>query len=217
MKLAKGWNFPDADEFMVGELAADGTYQSSHLQAALTHVTDWSRAIDGGAHVGTWSRLMAVRFDQVIAVEPSPDTFEALLANMESFACLSVDCRHVALGAAPGSISMTLDEKGARMANTGARFVHASAPSEPQTPLVTIDSWDLPSLGFLKLDIEGSEPAALMGARATLRRCKPIVLFENKYLWKRFGMPREAPQSLLKGLGYRLLETVSRDEIWGPA
>lgn len=217
MKLEKGWHFPDADHFMVSELSADGTYQASHLEAALRHVTDWSRAIDGGAHIGTWSRLMSAKFDQVIAVEPSPDTFEALLANMDAFGCVSVDCLHVALGAAAGSVSMTLDEKGERMANTGARFVYASASSEPQTPLVMIDSWDLSSLGFLKLDIEGSEPAALMGARATLRRCKPIVLFENKYLWRRFGMPREAPQTLLKGLGYQLLETVSRDEIWGPA
>lgn len=210
MKREKGWYFPDADQFMVSELREDGTYQAANLLKALAFVTDWSLAIDGGAHIGTWSRLMAPRFQRVIAVEPSPDTYEALCANLYAFGCDNVDPRHIAIGSVPGQVSMTLDQKGASMANTGARFVQAGGT----IPVERIDDWNLPSLGFLKLDIEGSEVDALEGARKTLRHCKPVVLFENKNLWRRFNHPKDAPQQLLKHLGFRQVALVSRDEIW---
>lgn len=213
MKIAKGWAFPDADEFMVGELQADGSYQRANLEKALEFVTDWTIAVDGGSHIGAWSRILSQRFERVIAVEPSADTREALVRNMAEFGCLNVEVQGVALGAAPGQVSMTVDEKGAAMKNTGARFVTAGG----DVPLVTIDSWQLSTLGFLKLDVEGSEVAALQGAMKTLKRCKPVVLFESKTLWKRYGYHRDAPQGLLARLGYRQAAMVSRDEIWVPA
>lgn len=233
MKIEKGWAFPDADVFMVNELKDDGTYQASHLHAALAYVTDFSCAIDGGAHIGTWSKIMSGRFQQVIAVEPSPDTFEALLWNMSqfvgtesdkadicvglmagvsSFSAGNIHLRNRALGAAAGMVSMHLDARAEQMQNTGARYVMPGG----SIPMETIDSWELPSLGLLKLDVEGSEVAALTGAKATLLRCQPIVVFENKNLWSRYGIARDAPQHFLRSVGYRELSAVSRDAIWGP-
>lgn len=212
MKIAKGWAFPDYDEFMISELGEDGRYQSKNLDAALALVTDWTLAIDGGAHIGTWSRIMATKFLKVISVEPSPDTYEALCANMEAFACYCVEPRNVALGEKVGRAGLTMDERGTSIHNSGARFL---APGDVVN-VETIDSWNLPTLGFLKLDVEGSEQSALLGARETLKRCKPIVLFEDKGFWKRFGYGRQAPQSLLTGLGYTLVARVSMDQIWRP-
>lgn len=213
--LVNGWHFPDADTFMAASLRLNGThdkwlYQLSHLEAALPYVTDFSCAIDGGAHVGTWSKVMAERFARVIACEPSPDTFACLDRNLAE---TTVERRHVALGAVAGSVDMTILPEQAARGNTGARYVQPGGP----VPMETIDSWRLPTLGFLKLDIEGSEYAALCGATKTLRRCRPIVLFENKFLWTRhFGIPKDAVARHLKGLGYQFLERISRDEIWGP-
>lgn len=212
MKTVNGWAFPDVDEFMAGEMKADGTYQASHLRLALKHVTDWGVAIDGGAHVGTWSRLMAERFGRVIAVEPSPDTFECLVENMRAFGCSAVEARQVALGAVPGKVSMILDGPQAERKNTGGRYVGPGS----DVPQQTLDSWNLESLGFLKLDVEGSEPLVLMGARATLARCRPIVLFENKGLCRRFGLKPVAAQDVLAAAGYRELEIAGCDRIWGP-
>jgi FkbM family methyltransferase len=212
MNLAYGWAFPDADEFMKSELHVDGTYQASHLRMAMPFVTDRSLAIDGGAHVGTWSKLMSALFDRVIAVEPSDDTFECLTANMAAFGCTNVEARHCALGAEAGTVTMKLEGRGLQLKNTGARFAERGGT----TPCEPIDAWQLPSLGFLKLDVEGSEVNALLGARQTLKRCKPVVLFENKYLWKRYRIPRDAPQDLLTSLGYVKKAKASCDDIWVP-
>jgi len=212
VKYQHGFAFPDADEFMLAHLGPDGRYQASHLDAALAFVTDFSIAVDGGAHVGTWSRTLSTRFARVIAVEPSPDTFEALTENLRAFGCANVETKAIALGASHGSVQMILDGKGAAMHNTGARYVMPRGPIRMEP----IDAWNLPSLGFLKLDVEGSEPAALVGARATLLRCRPIVLFENKGFWKRYGLARDTPQRFLESCGYHERQRMSMDVIWGP-
>lgn len=214
MKYVHGtWAFPDADTFMAAEIKPDGSYQAGHLRAALAYVTDFSCALDGGAHVGSWSRTLSAHFARVIAVEPSADTFEALTANMAAFGCVNVEAKRVALGALAGSVRMVLDGRGAAMQNTGAR--HAEPGGD--VPVETIDAWKLPSLGLLKLDVEGSEPQALRGAVETLRRCKPIVIYEDKYLWKRYGESRDAAARVLRDVGYVEIEQVKMDRIWRAA
>lgn len=214
MKEVFGWAFPDDDEFMAHEMKADGSYQGSHLQAAAALVTDHTIAIDGGAHVGTWSRPLSYLFARVLAVEPSADTFEALEENMRRFGCTNVELHRAALGQAPGLVSMTIDPRGAALKNTGARYVRADASAT--IPRITIDAWQLQTLGFLKLDVEGSEVHALEGARATLLRCKPIVLFEHKGFCRRYGYLPDAPLTYLKSLGFRHRLAAGKDQIWGP-
>lgn len=213
MKTVSGWAYPDVDDFMWREMKPDGSYQAGHLRMALALVTDWSLAIDGGAHVGTWSRLLSARFERVIAVEPSADTREALVANMAAFGCHNVDVRRCALGEAPGVAAMALEGRAAVMANTGGRFVRMGTGT---IPIERIDDWQVPACGFLKLDIEGSEPLAIAGAEATLRRCRPIVLFEHKGFCRRYGLPTDATQQRLRALGYVHRATAGKDEIWGP-
>lgn len=200
---------------MIGELGYDGTYQIANLRAALGHVTNLERAIDAGAHIGTWSKVMSETFAHVEAFEPSPDTFEAFTANMAQFGCANVARHNVALGSAPGLVSMMLDPEQERRANTGARFVRPSLKGT--IPVMTIDSFNFERVGFMKFDIEGSELAALRGAKDTLDRCKPIVLYENKRLWTRhYGIAKGAVEAFLKGHGYALLERAGNDVIWGP-
>jgi FkbM family methyltransferase len=215
--MERGWAYPDADHFMAAEMHDDGSYQGSHLAMALAHVTDWSCAVDGGAHVGTWSRPMAAKFARVLAIEPSPDTCEALTENMRLFDCANVEIHNVALGAESGRVTMALDARAAELQNTGGRYVQEAVNGSVSIPRITLDSLELPTCGFLKLDIEGSEPLALLGARKTLKRCRPIVLFENKKFWRRYGLPDEAPQDVLLRARYRPLERAGCDLIWGPA
>lgn len=212
MKMIAGWAYPDLDDFMWREMKADGSYQGGHLRMAMESVKDFSLAIDGGAHVGTWSRLLSQRFERVIAVEPSPDTFEALAVNMATFGCHNVELKQRALGAEPGLVSMALEGRSIELSNTGARFVKDGGEIARET----IDSWELPSCGFLKLDVEGSEALALQGAARTLKRCRPIVLFEYKGFCRRYGLPKDAVQQRLTRIRYRHVATAGTDEIWGP-
>jgi FkbM family methyltransferase len=212
LKIVHGWWYPAADAFMANEMKADGSYQRSHLDAALSYVTDFRCAIDGGAHVGTWSRILSGHFERVIAVEPSADTFAALHANMLQFYCANVELHEAALGATAGRVSMVLDGRGLTLANTGARYVTPGGA----IPRITIDSLAVPACGFLKLDVEGSELQALQGAKETLARCRPVVLFEDKRFGSRFGEARDATPQFLTSVGYKHVLRSGCDEIWAP-
>lgn len=215
MKAHGGWYWPDCDDFMWREMR-DGTYQADHLEEALTFVTDFRCAVDAGAHVGVWTKELAIRFDRVIAVEPAEDTYACLVENLWGFRIQNVDPMHMAVGAQDGYVAMALDAKQAERKNTGGRYVVRRGNGVLDIPCVTIDSWNLPALGFLKLDVEGSEPDAIKGAARTIARCQPVVLFEDKGFGVRFGYERNASQELLKLLDYEHKVRVGHDEIWGP-
>lgn len=209
-----GWAFPDADRLMAAEMTPDGRYQQAHLEAALRWVAQHGTAIDGGAHVGTWSRQLALVFRQVIAFEPAPDTFACLVENMTAHGGRNVTCYEAALGAHPGRVRMALDVKNAERGNTGARHTVEG----DDVAMMPLDSLGLNDVGFLKLDVEGSEPMALMGARDTLARCRPVVLVEDKGHWvTHYGLPKTAVRDILTAQRYRLAETVGCDQVWVPA
>lgn len=210
--LANGWAFPDADDFMCHQIDAEGHYQWPQLQAVLALLPPTRRVVvDGGAHVGTWARVFSQSFERVLAFEPSPDTYACLAANMAAFGCTNVEVHHAALGAATGNGRMVLDPTNTLKKNTGGRRVQPGGP----VPVVAVDRLALPVLDFLKLDVEGSEVAALLGAVETIRRCRPVVLFEDKKLWaKYYGWPKDAPMTFLRGQGYRLIGQAGRDQIW---
>ena len=45
----------------------------------------------------------------------------------------------------------------------------------------TLDSFELPGLDFMKIDVEGAEGLVIMGAEETIKKYKPIVFFEHNY------------------------------------
>lgn len=211
MKIIDTWAVPDADNYVMQKLHGDDCYQRKHLDRAMKYVKLHRLAIDGGAHIGTWTRQMCKWFDRVISFEPSSDTFKCLEHNIQDRG--NVELRHQALGSVHGRVKMTLDgyDKAIRNGNTMAMFV----TDGDEVERITIDSLGVTDLDFLKLDVEGSEPDALMGAIETLLRCKPVVLFEDKNHWFRYGYGRTAPGDFLTKLGASFLYVVGCDQIWG--
>lgn len=171
------------------------------LLAALDsgYITNWSVAIDGGAHVGGWSKIMAERFETVHAFEPAADTFKILQGNM-------ADVPKVRL------YQMALMEKAqfGVMERTKARTTSRLFTPKPggDVVAVAIDDLPLPSLGLLKLDLEGCELFALKGAETTIKRHWPFLIVEmaaslNKGLSERFGVSDADVARWLKTVGYR--------------
>lgn len=207
------YTFAAGDRFMRAEFEAQGgSYQRAHLDRAMSHVKQFRTAIDGGAHVGTWAIPMAARFWRVFAFEPSRDTFDALRQNLEAHGQTNVTEFHAALGERSGRARMTIDDPAQVAAgNLGARHIAKG----DDVDVVPLDHLALVDVDFIKIDVEGYEPFALRGAKNTLVRCRPVVLFEDKWHWKRYGLPAKAPHDFLLSLGAREIDRVGKDAIWG--
>ena len=196
------WALPATDTYFRQHMTGKG-FQVEHLERALTHVTRFRTAIDGGAHIGTWSCAMAERFDRVIAFEPAPDTWACLVRNIADHD--NIEAMNYALGNAAKMVSVGDDAS--RPGNTGARFVREGN----SVPMVRIDDMALADVDLLKLDVEGHEYFALQGATETIARCRPVVIIEEKDFGGRFGIDKTAAGHFLRQLGMREIDRIRND------
>ena len=208
--------------FGVGlQLLSNSCFDAEEVDAALAllsmrrqHFGPGVVAIDGGANVGVhtieWARHMH-GWGRVIAFEAQEAVFYALAGNIALNNCWNATARWSALGEQEGFIDVpepdylspgSFGSLEVRQ-RAGTEFIGQKVSYQAQdcvrTPMQPIDAWNLERLDFLKLDVEGMEQEVLRGARATLARCKPIILVEV------LKSDKAALQSFLRGLGYDTL------------
>jgi FkbM family methyltransferase len=160
------------------------------------HIPEGGVVIDAGAcigdHTATMARLVGPT-GRVYALEPVPETFEALRLNFENMPW--VKTINAGLSDRNGPARMH------REFNVGAS--HLAEDGEVNVNLVTIDSLFLERLDFLHLDCEGREIHALRGGRATVERCRPVIVLEVGHeALARAGGSTEELLALLDTLGY---------------
>jgi FkbM family methyltransferase len=154
-------------------------------------------ALDVGTWYGPWTLALASRFEQVIGVEPNAAVAArlrgALPANCRLEQWAASDNAGTALLHAPEALGA--EGVGSLRAPPGEE----GSGSTSEVATRTIDSLELTDVDFVKLDVEGHELEALAGARATIERCRPVLLVE---LEERLA-PVAPVMELLVGLGYR--------------
>ena len=212
MRLAGKYLLPDSDTYFSPFFESSEGFQLDHLQSALKHVSPFDCAIDGGAHVGSWTLKMLEKFKTVWSIEPASDTFECLKRNIETHAenSESVHLINAALGASISRGSIVDDTT--RQGNTGSRFLKEF--EEGNIQIITIDSLCLEKLDFLKLDVEGFEYYALLGAEKTIKETRPTILIEEKGFGRRYDLQPFAASELLKSWGARCVTTIGKDHVF---
>ena len=178
------------------ERFTDGGPKLQDLEEVLSLLPKGRIAIDGGANVGAYARLLASHFDIVHAFEPAPDTFEALRRNIEDWGLIQrVITHNVALSDSADKVALSLKR--------GGRSVSRTISGPGNLPATTIDALDFHNVDLIKLDLEGYEFQALTGARVTLQRCQPAVMFEDKPGKRDLASNERDPHRYLKNLGAR--------------
>jgi len=207
MKQVAGIYLPDGESDMPQYLmASGGVYQNAQLSRSLEFVANWDLAIDIGAHVGLWSKLLVQKFQRVIAFEPMAQMRACLEKNVVSDRLQTVP---IALGNRHGSVAFTYDET-----HTGSTHIDLKTPGI--IPLGRLDDFQFQNVGYIKLDCEGFEQDALEGARETLIASKPVVIVEEKRPGARhYGKKPYTAIEFLESLGAELLDRVGDDLILG--
>lgn len=168
--------------------------------------------LDVGAHVGliSISVAAAARSSRVHAFEPDPTNAESFRANASLNAEFVVTLNQVAVGAVPGTAMLERSVPGGDRAL--GRIVPGAEASHGRTvevPMVSVDSYlasrQLERVDVLKIDVEGLEPAVLLGARSALgeRRIGCIVCEINESALARNQWSSETIRTLLGEHGYQ--------------
>lgn len=183
--------------------------ETLHRVLDMDVVDDYRVAIDGGAHVGTWSALMAVHFGRVIAFEPNPPTYETLKANLAGTENVELRCQ--ALMDKAGAVRVFPPRP-----NKALTGWQVEAAPDGGSRAVAIDDFELSHCGLIKLDLEGAELLALKGAHKTISRCRPVLVVEFCGLSSRFGHSDRMIQGHLISAGYRELFRAGADRVFVP-
>jgi len=168
-------------------LYASGCYEPNEF-ALLGRVLEPGMVfLDGGANEGVYTVFAAARVGptgRVIAVEPSLRERQRLKANIEINRAANVVVVDAALAERCTSVRLTLAEAEHSGQNTLGGFIYegVDAIDVRCVRAVTIDdlaqTHRLSRLDIVKLDLEGAEFRALIGARNTLRDMRPLLLVE---------------------------------------
>jgi FkbM family methyltransferase len=169
---------PDASTaWLVALQIAVGEYRSP----GLTPEPGW-RVVDVGANIGVFS-LWAERLGaEVAAFEPEPRTFASLVTNVAGRR-ISPTQAALAAGGVP-SVRLYLNKMDSTRHTLVGKEIESGEPLRDFVDVPTVTLADVVSSGcdLLKLDCEGAEFEALLGADdETLRRAQRIILEFHRF------------------------------------
>ena len=161
---------------------------------------------------------------RIHAFEPSAFTFEVLkLCLAWHGIARQVTANHAAVSDVAGEMLLVTPKKTSGRMGRAYAFVADQAPEgkvrpdledtgveiQP-TPVVTLDDYcqkaHIARIDFIRMDIEGAEQKALMGAIGLIDRDHPHVLIEihPAMLTERFGGSADAVVDIFRSRGYRM-------------
>jgi FkbM family methyltransferase len=206
---------------LISEFVALQGCWDSHLMPVLEEVARKRQgtAVDVGAHLGLLSAAMAKRFQRVISFEPNDFNYRLLVANMSINRLLHVECNKtplfskavtLSLGAPedqeiPLPIKRDKDFDGFAASNLGAYSFTQDGTGIFPAEARTLDSYALDDVVFLKIDTQGADGEVVRGAMDTIRRCKPVVIFEwEDFLSRKYETSREDVMRLFQEANYNV-------------
>ncbi len=212
-----GLFFPDGETHFTRHGDSVSEYQKRDRDAAYSYVNHWRRALDVGANVGIFSRDFATRFEEVVAFEPMPAARECLILNAPS----NVRIEACAIADEPGVVEMYPTVKnsgGSFICNHPRVMIPEGARLKPnwavQVEARTIDSFNFDAVDLIKLDVQGAEYAALIGARETIVQHRPVIMIEEKAFSEEHAEFIKKAADLLVSYGMTPKEKAQSDRVY---
>jgi len=197
-------HLPPAFDAIGGLIEGQAYAHLPMFSLALDLLAPGSVVVDLGAHLGTFALVAAQLGHRVVAVEASPRNVRSLEASIRRNGFTGVEIARAAVSDRAGKL---------RFREEGA---YGQVATTAQLGLTEVDADTLPTIlsglgiervDLVKMDIEGSEPAAIEGMSEMLRAPDaPLVLYEsNWHTLRSFG---SVPADLLQAFaafGYEQL------------
>ena len=196
------------------EIARYGAFEREVQEVLFPWLRPGDNVIDAGANIGCHACPMAIRVaphGRVLAIEPVGRLADRLDANCRLNGIDNVVVSRVAVSSGAGRRPIVVPH--AEDNNQGNASFHRAPSSSSdivEVETTTIDALvaevGLSDLRLIKMDLEGEDCAALLGARETLRRWRPMLAFEHhRGLWATAGHTLATATDFLSGeLGYRI-------------
>jgi len=216
-----------ADSLNTGKI-----YEEDFVMEFLQDTVRSSKTIlDIGSHAGSHTVLYKhINPDcEIYCFEPQSEMFNLLQHNVfknsfNNVKTFNKGVANVAIKSSMGKSVLDGDNAGKNIEyGTGKRFNLGGlqiGDGGEEIETITVDSLNLQSCDYIKIDVEGFEPLVLMGAEQTIKKFKPVILFESnhkvisKEIAEKFGIsyPVDSSFDILKSYGYS--DIILVDGLW---
>ncbi len=172
--------------------------------------------VSGGAFIGDFfpalSRALAPG-SRLISFEPNPLSFAAAQRTIDLNGLENIAFAAVAVGEKEARLHLQLARTGGSATAARARLVDSPDQGESiEVEVVPLDHLVTPDrdVSILHLDVEGHEKEALLGARQTITRSRPMIILEAERPWQR-NMYLEFLNTQFPDLAYRCCGMMERN------
>ena len=204
-------NTEDTKNSVVAKAHLNGRKWEPKIAKLLTKYTKKnSTAVDMGAYIGTHTLSLVDAVGpngNVVTFEPQPWAYNCIKKTLSKNKIKNVNVVNAGLSDKKGNLRFCSDGTGS------SSICQERRPSPRWTevydiPIKTLDSFKLKNVSIMKVDVEGHELNALMGAKQTIIKCKPVILLE---VWRRRTNRLQKIEEFLKSINYKI-EHISADD-----
>ena len=210
MKFVKGWYLPDSDTHFEHYIK-DGSYQTIHRETILKYIKmkkpELKNCIDIGSHIGFWSKDFTNTFKHTYAFDPIPQVRECYVKNITN--------KNYTLY--PYALGREESKKMFLYSPSETGNTHASDRGNLEVTIKTLDSFALEDIDYIKIDAEGYEIEALIGANKLIEKCKPFIHIEakNKVMVKQ-NITMKDINDYFESINYEQVLSVKSELLYAP-
>ncbi len=192
---------PPSGDLIGDAVQREGKYFPDAFDLGMRMLEPGDLLLDLGAHLGTFSLAAAARGARVVAVEASPRNAAFLRASARANGFDDFVVVEVAVSDAPGVVRFRHEGAFGQITTGWAPGV-VEAQAKPVSQMLR--EYDVGRVDLVKLDVEGSEIAAVAGMREILTGpdAPPVVYESNAHTLRMFGATPEQLIEVFAQLGY---------------
>ena len=179
----------DNDRWIGRTIKQGKAWDADKIKLLSSYINKDSIVLDIGANIGTHSIPYSKIAKQIIAFEPQKVIYKLLQMNAQLNKCNNINFQNTAVGHFNGRVSLSSrisdgKTKGKKITYNSVEDINYGGIEiglgGEKTKMITIDSLELKNVDLIKIDIEGCEKMAIWGAKKTIERCRPVVIYEFK-------------------------------------
>jgi FkbM family methyltransferase len=216
---AQGHEFrlPAADHSLVPHLLEHRSWEPHITRYLRRTLTSQDIFVDVGANLGFFTVVCAPLVSRVIAFEPVALSHWYCKANIALNGLTNVDLFQCGLWSEDTTVNINTDPSnmgGASISRDGSTFGVESIRCVSLDSMIASGEASVSSIAIIKMDIEGAEPFALKGMRASLEKFRPKIVLElNRPALARFDTTVADIWNFFSSRSYKLLAFKHWEEI----
>jgi FkbM family methyltransferase len=202
-------------DVIVKAMKSGKVFEQEIVDLAKRHIVPGTVVLDVGSNLGqmaTQFALAAGPSGKVQCFEANDFIYQLLCRNLKQNGATNAIPNFCAVWDSSETELFFPDPDFKRFESYGSYGLDPKAKQGKRVPARRIDDMDLGGkVSFIKVDIQGSDIFAMRGARDTIKRDKPIIIFEfEKQFQKEFGTSFKDYTDFIDEIGYEVIETINK-------